>query len=76
MDIITPKSAKPIKRERGLPNIDQTIPSPCISICLLDETDSFCIGCFRTIDELRDWCIMDAEQKTKVLEELEGRKDK
>ncbi len=68
------KSAKPIKRERGLPNIDRTVPSPCISICLLDETDNFCIGCLRTVDELRDWCIMDAEQKTKVLGELEERK--
>lgn len=68
-----PKSAKPIKRQRGTPNVDRTILSPCISICLLDETDSFCIGCLRNIDELRDWCIMTAEQKTKVLEKLKTR---
>lgn len=69
------KSAKPIKRERGVPNIERTIPSPCISVCLLDDTDSFCIGCYRTVDELRDWCIMTAEQKIKVLEELKTRSD-
>ncbi len=68
-----PTPTKPIKRRRGTPNIDQTIPSPCISLCLLDETDSFCIECLRTIAELRDWCIMNAEQKTKVLEELKTR---
>lgn len=67
------KSAKPIKRQRGTPNIDQTISSPCASHCLLDETESFCSGCFRTIDELRDWCIMDAEQKLVVLEDLKIR---
>ncbi len=65
-----PTSAKPIKRSRGLPNIDRTIQSPCISVCLLDDTDSFCIGCFRNVDELRDWCIMTAEEKTKVLERI------
>lgn len=65
---------KPIKRERGVPNIDRTVQSPCISVCLLDETESFCIGCFRTIIELRDWCIMTAEQKTRVLKEIEERK--
>ena len=71
-----PISTKPIKRQRGTPNIDRTIPSPCVSLCLLDETDTFCIGCYRTIDELRDWCIMDAEQKTKVLEEIKTRQNK
>ena len=73
-----PRSAKPIKKERKIPKsryIDNTIPSPCVSVCLLDKTDSYCIGCFRTVDELRDWCIMTAEQKTNVLEELEERKD-
>ncbi|KKL16496.1 hypothetical protein LCGC14_2494970 [marine sediment metagenome] len=74
MDLPTP--TKPIKRQRGTPNIDRTISSPCISLCLLDETDTFCIGCNRTVDELRDWCIMDAEQKIKVLEDIEGRKSK
>jgi len=71
-----PIPTKPIKRQRGVPNIDYSVPSPCVSLCLLDETDTFCIGCLRTIDELRDWCIMDAEQKTKVLEEIEERKTK
>ncbi|KKL96568.1 hypothetical protein LCGC14_1843180 [marine sediment metagenome] len=69
-----PIPTKPIKRQRGVPNIDYSVPSPCVSLCLLDETDTFCIGCLRTIDELRDWCIMTAEQKTKVLEEIEERK--
>jgi len=65
-------SAKLIKRSRRVSTIDQTIPSPCISVCLLDDTDNFCIGCYRTIDELRDWCIMTAEEKTKVLERIES----
>lgn len=70
----TPTPAKPIKRSRRLPNIDHTIPSPCISLCLLDETDNFCIGCFRTVDQLRDWCIMAAEEKLLTLEDIKERK--
>lgn len=31
-----------------------TIPSPCIRVCTLDDTDT-CIGCFRTMDEILAW---------------------
>ncbi len=73
------KSTVPIKRGRGLPKSqykDHSVKSPCTAICKLDETDSYCIGCYRTVDELRDWCIMDADQKSQVLEEIELRKTK
>ena len=43
--------------------IDRSIPSPCISVCQIDEETNFCIGCYRDIDEIRDWIIMSAEEK-------------
>lgn len=54
--------------------IDTSIASPCISVCQIDDSTGECLGCGRTIDEIRDWIIMTAEQKTKVLSELEQRK--
>lgn len=31
------------------------VPSPCVSVCRMDTHTSLCEGCFRTIDEIRDW---------------------
>lgn len=36
------------------------IPSPCVSVCQLDASQHHCIGCLRTLDELRAWGQADA----------------
>ncbi len=56
------------------PKTDATIPSPCISICMYDETESYCIGCYRSPKELQDWWIMTKEQKLDTLEQIKERK--
>ena len=53
---------------------DTTIPSPCISVCQIDDATECCIGCLRSIDEIRDWPIMTAEEKTATLERIAGRR--
>jgi len=30
------------------------VPSPCVGICIVGA-EGYCIGCFRTRDELADW---------------------
>lgn len=38
--------------------------SPCLSICRLTDDRSLCVGCFRTLDEIRDWSrATDAEKR-------------
>jgi len=32
--------------------VDKTVDSPCIQICTYDEEEEFCIGCYRTKQEL------------------------
>ncbi|HQQ71573.1 MAG TPA: DUF1289 domain-containing protein [Alicycliphilus sp.] len=32
-----------------------TVPSPCMSLCRIAEDGDYCIGCFRTLDDVRDW---------------------
>ena len=44
--------------------------SPCIAVCRLDEATGFCEGCFRTIDEIRDWIIMSPEERQRLLDAL------
>ncbi len=33
----------------------QPVPSPCISVCRIDENSGLCIGCYRSITEIIDW---------------------
>ena len=30
-------------------------PSPCISVCRMDETSGLCVGCLRSLDEIAAW---------------------
>ncbi len=48
--------------------------SPCISVCQLDDRTGWCIGCQRTIEEIRDWIIMAPEERHQVLERLAERR--
>ncbi|RYF07117.1 MAG: DUF1289 domain-containing protein [Comamonadaceae bacterium] len=36
------------------------VPSPCISVCRMTPDRSHCVGCFRTLDEIRMWARADA----------------
>jgi predicted Fe-S protein YdhL (DUF1289 family) len=63
------------RRRRAQERIfDTSVPSPCISVCQLDTASALCIGCLRHVDEIRDWPILTAEEKTAVLERIEARK--
>ena len=53
---------------------DNSVPSPCIAVCQIDNATNCCIGCFRSIDEIREWPIMTAEQKTQALSRVAERK--
>ena len=53
--------------------VDKTVDSPCIKVCTYDEEEEFCIGCYRTKQELQDWWIMNREQKLEALKKIEER---
>ena len=53
--------------------IDTSVPSPCVSVCQIDKSSASCSGCKRTLDEIRDWMIMTADEKLSVLRALEDR---
>ena len=53
--------------------VDKTVDSPCIQVCTYDEEEEFCIGCYRTKQELQDWWIMTREQKSETLKKIEER---
>jgi predicted Fe-S protein YdhL (DUF1289 family) len=49
------------------------VPSPCVSVCQMDESGELCLGCFRTLDEIRLWGNADASFKRGVWASIEVR---
>ncbi len=62
------------RRPRRVLELDTSVPSPCISVCQIDNASGCCIGCFRSIDEIREWPILTAEQKHAALARVAERK--
>ncbi|HYG31651.1 MAG TPA: DUF1289 domain-containing protein [Methylophilaceae bacterium] len=57
-----------------MPHSDQPeIQSPCIGVCTMSEATGLCLGCYRTIDEIRAWWDMSAQQRSEVMDSLEER---
>ncbi len=47
-------------------NSDEVIPSPCISVCRMSEDRSHCVGCLRTIPEIRAWAQADSAERLAI----------
>jgi len=50
------------------------VPSPCVKVCALDARTGYCVGCYRTIDEVASWLEMTPAEKRAVLERVERRR--
>jgi predicted Fe-S protein YdhL (DUF1289 family) len=64
------------REERRRMLFDNSVPSPCISVCQMEEETGLCLGCRRTIDEIRDWIILRPEEKQAVLARIAERKQR
>ncbi|MGL4476032.1 MAG: DUF1289 domain-containing protein [Shewanella sp.] len=59
-------------REPNQPHVQPAL-TPCISLCGLNS-DGFCRGCARTIDEISQWRLLSDEDKRTIMAELPRRK--
>ncbi len=50
------------------------VPSPCISICAIDQVTGLCAGCLRTLDEIAAWSVLDDDEKRAVWAALPQRR--
>jgi uncharacterized protein len=50
------------------------VPSPCVNVCQMDEQKGLCRGCYRTIDEIAHWSVLDADEKRVVWRAIELRR--
>jgi len=54
-------------------NISNAVPSPCVSLCRLDE-ERVCVGCFRHVDDIREWRSADDQRRRDIRVQAEQRK--
>lgn len=61
-----------IRSENNKPDKPVVTPSPCVSICALND-EGFCIGCYRDGNEIRLWNTYNDDQKRQVLNSCQRR---
>ena len=50
------------------------VSSPCIGSCMIDRSQDWCVGCFRTRDEIALWTQMGEREKAGVVALCKHRK--
>jgi len=51
------------------------IESPCINVCRLDDTNQYCVGCFRTKEEILKWTRVTDEDREIIKVLAKNRKE-
>lgn len=50
------------------------VPSPCNSVCRMNADTGWCLGCWRTLDEIVAWGRLDDEAKRAIWLQLGARR--
>ncbi len=53
--------------------IKPEVSSPCINVCRMDEQNRYCIGCFRSLEEIKRWSAMTEEERLAIMAQLDAR---
>jgi len=56
------------------PESQTPVPSPCNSVCRMASDGVYCVGCFRTLDEIAGWAGFDDARRRLVWRQLRQRK--
>ena len=54
-------------------SVVDSVASPCNSVCRMDARTGLCEGCWRTLDEIAGWSVMDDDEKRAVWDALAAR---
>jgi len=54
-------------------NVSPAVPSPCISVCRLDE-GKVCTGCFRHVEDIREWRAATDERRREIVQQASERR--
>lgn len=51
------------------------VPSPCVSICVVNPNTGLCEGCLRTLNEVATWGQLPSAQQREVWQLIQARCD-
>jgi predicted Fe-S protein YdhL (DUF1289 family) len=54
-------------------DIDGSAQSPCVRNCCLDD-DLVCVGCFRSLEEIKEWGVADDHRRRIILQNADRRR--
>jgi uncharacterized protein len=54
--------------------VGSAVPSPCVSVCRMDDATGLCVGCLRTLDEIAVWGMLDDEARRDVWAAIDARR--
>lgn len=72
---MTPAGARILARAAQVRAADASlpVPSPCNSVCRMNERSGLCEGCLRTLDEIANWSQWPPSERRAVWERLAQR---
>lgn len=53
--------------------VGDDVASPCVRVCLMHRQTGYCLGCYRTQDEIAAWSALSAAEKRAILARLPQR---
>jgi predicted Fe-S protein YdhL (DUF1289 family) len=54
-------------------NTNTSVLSPCLRNCCLND-DLTCLGCFRSLDEIKEWTVVDIHRRRIILQNAQQRR--
>jgi predicted Fe-S protein YdhL (DUF1289 family) len=54
-------------------DVDSSAQSPCVGNCCLDD-ELICLGCFRSLEEIKAWGVVDEYRRRIILQNAEQRR--
>ena len=55
-------------------DIESAVQSPCVGNCCLDD-DLICLGCFRSLEEVKEWSVVDDFRRRIILQNAKQRQE-
>jgi len=55
-------------------DMDRPVQSPCVRNCCLGD-DLVCLGCFRSVEEIKEWSLVDDPGRRLILENASQRRE-
>lgn len=53
-----------------VPPVPNSVPSPCVSVCVMHLQTGWCEGCLRSLQEIGDWSRASDETKRQIWQQL------